>query len=71
MDWDPVTQRYVSLPGKRTGRVVRLDAADVRGSSWRVMYRPRRGRAVGFEDGHHQAVSGTGRRTPARGGSIK
>ncbi len=60
----------VRVPRDRGQRPVTLEAGQVRGSSWRVNYRPQRGRAVGFEDGRHQAATGTGRRTPARTPSL-
>ncbi len=62
---------WVRVPRDRGQRVVTLEAAQVRGCHWNVQSAPRRGRTTSFEDGYHQKATGTGRTTPARGGSIK
>ncbi len=62
---------WVRVPRNRGQRVVSLEAAQVRGCQWNVQSAPRRGRTGEFQDGHHQKATGTGRTTPARGGSIK
>ncbi len=56
---------YVAPTAKRPMRVVHLEAGRVRGRARPIHYT--RGRPTQLED-HHQPATGTGRRTPARGG---
>lgn len=60
-EWKLTANGYVRVPCQR-GAAVDLAAAQVRGSSWRINYRPTRGRrAVSFNDQYHQGATGAGR----------
>lgn len=68
-EWKRTLNGLVRVPRDRGQRIVILEAAQVRGCNWRVNSRPTSRRAASFDDGRHQVATGTGRTTPARGGS--